>query len=396
MAISFIKMACRVYKCRLKGGVSYVFWFAGMLKYSFELYKDLNSMTKKIISYLLPIISVCFLGFFLLVVYGIGSEALHSTNLEDANFGVYLAALGTYGDFVGGLTNPIIGSVGFIALMITISLQIKQNKKNAEQSYETSIFNLINFQNNIIENLKYKNATKRAAFTKFLDDNHSKFNISCSEHVMKPHHSYSMARIFYEDFNNKSNECFGHYFRNLYTILKTIDNLPESIERKKYYSRILRAQLSMSELTVLFLNCLHEVCDDGRFANLLVKYQMLEHLKVTSSGKLRLNYNIKNNQIDYKIGDKVIVSIYEMAYYIIGKKKISVKYLLSDDKTHGAFGKNKASCLTDIYRIALIRGYNYFIVYGDKKVSKSLIRKIRYKLLQRKLMTELRKLFNKI
>lgn len=321
-------------------------------------------MTKSIFLLLPIFILASILMLFLLAIYGIGSEALLTQKISSPDFGKYLAALGTYGDFVGGLTNPIIGMVGFLALIFTISLQIRQNKQSSEQSYESSIFNLINLQNNIIENLEYKEHKKRAAFTKFLSEHKDEFNGTNKNTVMRVHHSYSLARISYEHFNNNSNEIFGHYFRNLYTILKTIDELPERFERKKYYSRILRAQLSMSELTVLFLNCLLDVCDDGKFSELLFKYQMLEHLKVTSLSNPLSENDIEPRKLDYKIGDAATVSIYEVSYYIYGRKKIHSKFNARKKITHGAFGKNKANCLNQIQAMVLVLPTGMITTYG--------------------------------
>lgn len=344
-----------------------------------------NSLEKSIamirkIALLLPLLLLAFvLMFFLLVIYGIGSEALLSIEPSNQEFGKYLAALGTYGDFVGGLTNPIIGMVGFIALMFTITLQIKQNKQTSEQSYESSIFNLINLQNNIIENLEYNKSKKRAAFVKFLDDHYNDFNGSDKNSVMRPHHTYSLARIYYERFNNNSNEYFGHYFRNLYAILKTIDQLPERFERKKHYSRLVRAQLSMSELTVLFLNCLFEVCDDGKFAELLVKYQMLEHLKVISISNPSSAQDIPPKKLDYKIGDKVTVSIYEMAFYIHTNKKLPSKKAGNKIITHGAFGKNKATCLNQIQEIIYTSPKNSVSKYGEWRGNRNSLRLTKFK-----------------
>ena len=263
--------------------------------------------------------------------------------------------------------------------MFTITLQIKQNKQTSEQSYESSIFNLINLQNNIIENLEYNGIKKRAAFVKFLDDHHNDFNGSDKNTVMRPHHTYSLARICYERFNNNSNEYFGHYFRNPYAILKKIDELPECFERKKNYSRIVRAQLSMSELTVLFLNCLFNVCDDGKFAELLVKYQMLEHLKVISISNPVSALDIPPINLDYKIGDKATVSIYEMAFYIYMDKKFSPKRLANEKVTHGAFGKNKSNCLRQIQEIIYFSPPNSVTQYGEWRGNRNFLRYTNFK-----------------
>jgi hypothetical protein len=305
-------------------------------------------------------------------VYEIGAEALNSTrNISDENFGKYLSALGTFGDFFGGITNPIIGGVGFIALMITITLQIKQNKQNSQQSFESSIFKLIDLQNNIIENLEYNEAHKRIAFTKFLDDHNYEFNKRNGRDVMLPHHKYSVARFSYEEFNKNSNEYFGHYFRNLYSILKAIDDLPEDYKRKKYYSRIVRAQLSMNELAILFLNCLPGVCDNGEFASLLIKFQMLEHLKITSYQLQESPLDIKTSDLVYTIGGKMSVTIYEVAFYIFSEGKG-----LKENKSHGAFGKNKSNTILKIKETVLARKQEFKPIYVLGARRESLLKEI--------------------
>ncbi|MEN4936421.1 putative phage abortive infection protein [Pantoea agglomerans] len=314
---------------------------------------------------------------FLLTIYGIGSEALFSKSMDDDNFGKYLAALGTYGDFVGGLTNPIIGSIGFFALMITITLQIRQNKRSSEQSYEASIFNLINLQNNIIENIDYSGHVKRSSFAKFLEDHTSSFNAIGV--IILPVKIYSSACYFYKIFNSNYNEYFGHYFRNLYTILKTIDNLPESFDRKKYYARILRAQLSMSELTILFLNCLPGVCDKGEYAELLIKYQMLEHLKISA---LTEQKPVKHSYITdtyYTIGDKVSVSIYEVAFYMYGFSKNQSHNYSIKKFGFGAFGKNISTALKKIDAAVKTEQSGSIVVY-DKKSESDFKEKCNFKL----------------
>ncbi|MBK8344630.1 MAG: hypothetical protein IPL12_15845 [Bacteroidetes bacterium] len=42
----------------------------------------------------------------------------------------------------------------------------------------------------------------------------------------------------------------GHYFRNLYHIIKYIDN--SNIENKRTYTNFVRAQLSSHELALIF------------------------------------------------------------------------------------------------------------------------------------------------
>jgi hypothetical protein len=96
----------------------------------------------------------------------------------------------------------------------------------------------------------------------------------------------------YSLIQNEHNHIVGHYFRNLYQVLKLIDRYDESmvsVANKFKYASVLRAQLSTKELALLFVNCLDGVCDKGKFKNLLIKYKMFEHLpiKMVSGDKVR-------------------------------------------------------------------------------------------------------------
>jgi hypothetical protein len=71
---------------------------------------------------------------------------------------------------------------------------------------------------------------------------------------------------------------FGHYFRTLFYLLNTIDR-DAPANRKRYYAQVVRAQLSASELRVLFYNGLSE---DGQksFRELIERYGLLKGLRL--------------------------------------------------------------------------------------------------------------------
>lgn len=123
-------------------------------------------------------------------------------------------------------------------------------------------------------------------------------------------------------YKKKHNYIFGHYFRNLYQILKIIDNHQASEEEKKKYSNILRAQLSSSELAILMINYLNDMVDKGKFRTYIIKYQMLEHIPI----ELDLNNNIKVSGYSFPI-----LSANNLKQYI---PNLKVGF--------GAFGKNRS------------------------------------------------------
>lgn len=280
------------------------------------------------ILYMTIIGPVCYVGY-------VAWQSLFNGSDKKTFTSTAISELGTFGDFFGGISNPVIGAVGFIVLTITISMQIKQNRETIKQNFESSFFNLLNLQNNIIENLDFEGATARASFTEFLKKN---------ENVLYPKYIYklkmtikeSKAKVFYKDYNINHNGVFGHYFRNLYRILKMIHDSNYSEEEKKRHARILRAQLSMDELVILFLNCLPGVCDDGAFSDLLIQYQILEHLSVKKFPDSQ-DYQRRFIGLEFIIGGKVRVSYKEVGNYF---KKSSHYYY---SRVHsGAFGRNSS------------------------------------------------------
>jgi hypothetical protein len=68
---------------------------------------------------------------------------------------------------------------------------------------------------------------------------------------------------------------FGHYFRNLYRIIKLVDQ--SGLDTPKQYSDFARAQLSSYELACLFYSCLSAE-GVAKFKPLVEKYTLLKNL----------------------------------------------------------------------------------------------------------------------
>lgn len=224
---------------------------------------------------------------------------------QDPNVG------GVFGDFFGGVLNPIFTFLTFLGLIVTIVIQRQdlrlsrvEYEKTAEalatQSVENTFFNLLDLHHKIAENLKFDLST--------VANNSYLTNAYLLKHL-KPHEVASDGRAVFDAIikylsadaasplqiktkylriQESHNHVLGHYFRNLYQAMKFIDGFDEGVvsrSRKFKYASILRAQLSTKELVLLFINCLDGVCDKGQFKNLLVRYAMLEHLpcKITDA-----------------------------------------------------------------------------------------------------------------
>lgn len=216
--------------------------------------------------------------------------------------------LGTFGDFFGGVFNPILTFATLVALAITIIMQRAQMRHaqvdSAENSralrinaFESTFFNMLNLHNNIVEHLEFDPSVIPTNVSRAVE------LAGVSDLVKKPgppvhgrkvfaevlHSIHRGAKfdegvmIVYRKIQDKHNYVLGHYFRNLYQILNIINRFANefTMEEARIYANILRAQLSSNELMLLFYNCSDGVVDNGRFKELVKKFRFLEHLPLT-------------------------------------------------------------------------------------------------------------------
>ena len=138
----------------------------------------------------------------------------------------------------------------------------EQNRTFTTQRFENTFFNMLNLHHDIIDKIKVKdiggNKDGRDAFGSLLRFVKEVFNkASASDTIDK----WVLFNDLYTNFYNKYNSELGHYFRNLYRIIKIIDNTTFSNDKKidhitKYeYTSIVRSQLSDDELLLLYYNC---------------------------------------------------------------------------------------------------------------------------------------------
>ena len=72
-----------------------------------------------------------------------------------------------------------------------------------------------------------------------------------------PENQLAISNNIYTECMKVLDNYLAHYLRNIYQILKLIDN-NDFINDKKFYSNILRAQLNQDEQGILFHNCVSE------------------------------------------------------------------------------------------------------------------------------------------
>ncbi|MCQ1779411.1 putative phage abortive infection protein [Neorhizobium galegae] len=191
--------------------------------------------------------------------------------------------LGTFGDFFGGVLNPVFSFLTFVGLLITIVMQqkeIREAKASSEkQSFETLFFQMITIHNSIVNSMDLrtepvadppiagKEFHGRDCFPRFYQ--HLKQEIKRAEAAGAD----DPIQEGYEKFWARDRKDLGHYFRYLYNMIRIVD---ESAADTGRYMKLLRAQLSDYELIILFYNGLNE--KGKRFKPYIEKYAIFDNL----------------------------------------------------------------------------------------------------------------------
>lgn len=229
--------------------------------------------------------------------------------------------VGTFGDFFGGLLNPIVAFCALVLLTISIFIQrkelsatreamtatanaqIDQAKTQNKQRFEDTFFALLDQHNKLFDKLSANDIKGLSAFNKSL------------QYVEHPASTFSDESESIES-GKIVDEPSKLYFRVLYNLLKYIAlNVPGSsmkqqfseddIEQssmstsEKMYVNFVRAYLSSEVLTLLAYNCVpssggHQFT---KFKLLVERYALLEHINIDVM-------SFKRTQALYQIGEK--------------------------------------------------------------------------------------------
>jgi hypothetical protein len=216
----------------------------------------------------------------------------------------------TLGDSFGTL-NTLFSGLAFAGLIVTLIFQRKEIIQNKEelnltrlefkeqntliknQNFEGTFFQLLRLHQEIVNSIDLFNkidsheTVGRDCFKPFYNRFKYEFK-KTSGSVIRPDLSNSgiskqeienrtksleTIRKAYDEFHKNNQAEVGHYFRNMYNILKFIHQ--SEAKDKKLYSNLLRAQLSAYELLLLFYNCLSDMGNE-KFKPLLEEYSLLK------------------------------------------------------------------------------------------------------------------------
>lgn len=238
----------------------------------------------------------CVIGLLVFFHFQLGADIwfLEVKNQKSAEY------WGQIGDFVGGLLNPLLSFFALIAVLFNLVLQRKelslarQDAKEAHdtqktqseiferQNFESVFFRLLDTHTRLASTLKFKGVNKElcgeeafeAVVHKFLPLNPIFFGEGVDREI-------EYVRQSAAEFMRVNKDSAGHYFRSLYQILKYIDSYGQvavklsrstsirlkirkaqgNYDRQRVYANMVRAQLSSSEVSCIFLNCLSKEGD---------------------------------------------------------------------------------------------------------------------------------------
>lgn len=244
-----------------------------------------------------------------------------STLLPDDSDQIRRANWGALGDYFGGFLNPFFAFFGLIMLLATLIQsqrelhltreEIKRSTKalrdqaetQQRQRFEGTFFQLIKLHNEITDSIDlhnkdaqnttkgrdcfkvfykrfsdiFNNATGNVVDPYLMKNDPTTGNIPSQNSLPKGKKNLDQETIIdhaYSEFYNSNQAEVGHYFRSMYNIAKLVHE--SNIEDKRLYSNILRAQLSMNELLLLFYNCLSE--KGKKLKPLVEEYSLLTSL----------------------------------------------------------------------------------------------------------------------
>jgi hypothetical protein len=214
-------------------------------------------------------------------------------------FSIGKSGFGEWGDFFGGVLNPILTFLTFMGLLITIILQqteLKQSRKEFQgqkeslenQEFDNKFFQMLNLLNNISDRLVLKiNSASHSGkdVFKYLkqiinDKIFQSYNGDLINNRTLEKDKFKYFQNEFDDLNNKYDTTFKYYFINLYQILKYIDTYSINEREAKEYTNMLRAQLTKNELILLAYNAIGvQSFTTNQYQLLVEKYAFFEHLR---------------------------------------------------------------------------------------------------------------------
>lgn len=217
-----------------------------------------------------------------------------------------------FGEYVGGVLSPLFALAALFAVLYTIIIQSRELRESSEQihksqavlerqvavlarqNFESTFFHMLSLYNELAQHFRIE----RIGPTEYVADGTSRYcegresfqrlqELLCEGYIEKVNRGDFLVSkskseaidIEYRKFYAVYGSLVGHYFRTIYNIIKFVDRA--DIDDKKFYTNLLRSQLSKYELALLFYNSL-SAYGRQKLLPLIIKYDLLKHLEVSA------------------------------------------------------------------------------------------------------------------
>lgn len=193
---------------------------------------------------------------------------------------------GVFGDYIGGILGSLLSILSVIFIYLTYKKQVQfsedQSKQTIHQQFEFSFFSLLSNHHSILMALKKENITDYE-YIKMVS-NELKIRLSDFEYDVQFINRSNKVRVkkiistSYEEIFNLFGSELGHYFRNMYHMMKYIQEAQITPKEKRKYFDLIQAQMSNDELYLLFYNAISNYGNEKLYP-LIIEYSFLENLR---------------------------------------------------------------------------------------------------------------------
>ncbi|APA93459.1 MULTISPECIES: putative phage abortive infection protein [Myroides] len=273
-----------------------------------------------ILSYILTIIGCIIIVWFLI-------RGIYFEDFINSKYNLDLDSSAKSGDFIGGFVGAIFTIVGIVLLYETLSLQrqefIESRNVFERQQFENKFFSLLDVYQSITNSMHYDIPHSsqiykgKEFFQKHKEDLYNKFQPTNSFYKNR-----KIAIDLYTIFYIVNKESIAHYYRTLYRIFKLISESNFNDKEKSSYAKIVRAQLSESEL--FFIN--YNACTTygKKFQTLINNYNLTKHLPLLERVEFK---EWKQKLTDEKV-NSINILLEELLHFIISENTTFYKTFL--------------------------------------------------------------------
>lgn len=196
--------------------------------------------------------------------------------------------------------NSLVSGIGSLATFGAFIYLLLESKSTKRQQFESTYFHLLNLHNEIISNLPEGRKFFQHIVAEFSPLNHKMVSedrqnedgdwiAGESRELNSIEEAQEILNTSFVTLYSSHEAHLNHYFRNLYYIMKFIDEASQvTNKQRKFYAGLLRAQLSENELIISMFNVMLDNYGFPKATFLMQKYSMWENMTAREVNKFFL------------------------------------------------------------------------------------------------------------